>query len=101
MNLGLVFKEAHHPWSRDRYAYSVVELLEHFVKFCLHHTKNKNLPKEAPMEHPCLPEFSTLGTLTGDIDEYELEQEKKRKPTKIKSIGRKIKRGFNGEMGQG
>ena len=66
VQLGLVFKEAHHPWSRDIYEYSAVELLEHFVKVCLHHTKNKNLPKEDPMEHPRLPEFPRLGTLTGD-----------------------------------
>ena len=57
VHLGLVFEETHHPYSRDRYEYSAVELLEQFVKFCLHHTKNKNLPKEAPMEHPRLPEF--------------------------------------------
>ena len=54
VRLGLVFDEAHHPCSRDRYEYSNVELIEHFVKFCLPHTKKKNLPKEAPMEHPRL-----------------------------------------------
>ena len=70
VHIGLGFKEAHNPCSRDKYEYSAVELLEHFVKVCLSHTKNKNLPKEAPMEHPCLPEFPKLGTTTGDIDEY-------------------------------
>ena len=70
VNLGLEFEEAHHTWSRDRYEYYAVELIEHFVKVCLPLTKKKNLPKEAPMEHPRLSEFPTLGTITGDIDEY-------------------------------
>ena len=70
MNLGLGFEKAHNPWSRDRYEYSAVELLEHFVKVCIIHDKTKNLPKEAPMEHPRLPEFPTLGTLTSDVGEY-------------------------------
>ena len=70
VNLGLGFEKAHNPWSRDRYEYSAVELLEHFVKVCLPLTKNKNLPNEAPMEHPCLPEFPALGTLAVDVDKY-------------------------------
>ena len=76
LQLGLGFDEADHPWSRDRYEYYYVDILEHSVKVCLPHTKKKNIPKEAPMEHPRLPEFPTLGTLTGDVDEYYLEQAK-------------------------
>ena len=45
VHLGLGFEEAHHPWSRDRYEYSAVELLEHFVKVCFPHNKNNNFPK--------------------------------------------------------
>ena len=70
VHLELVFEEAHHPWSRNRYKYSDVELIEHFVKVHLHLTKNKNLPKEAPIEHPRLPEFPTLEILTCDVYEY-------------------------------
>ena len=70
LHLGLGFEEAHHPWSRDKYEYFDVKLLEHFVKVCLHQTKQKNPPEEAPMEHPHLPEFLTVMTLTGDVDEY-------------------------------
>ena len=58
------FEKAHHPWSRDRYEYSDVELIENFVNFFLPHTKNMNIPEEAPMEHLRLPEFPTLGTIT-------------------------------------
>ena len=86
VNLGLVFKEYHHPCSRDRYEYSAVEILEHFVKVCIPHTKNKNLPKEAPMEHPRLPEFPTLGTLTGDVDEYYSEQAKNDNQLRLKAL---------------
>ena len=45
VHLGLGFEEAHHPRSRDRYEYSAVEILEHFVKGCRPLTKNNNLPK--------------------------------------------------------
>ena len=76
VHLGLGFEEAHHPRSRDRYEYPAVDLIEHFVKMFLPHTKKKNFPKEAPMEYPRLPEFTTLRTLTGDVDKYYLEQEK-------------------------
>ena len=50
-HLGLGFEEAHHPWSRDRYEYYSVELIQHFKKVCLTLTKKNSLPKEAPMEH--------------------------------------------------
>ena len=49
VHLGLGFEEAHHPWSRDTYEYSSVELIEHFVKTFLPLTKKNNHPKEAPM----------------------------------------------------
>ena len=87
VHLGLGFEEARHPWSRDRYEYYSVDLLEHFVKVCLPHTKKKNLPKEARIEHPRLPEFSTLGTLTCDVDEYYSEQAKKDNQLIFKALG--------------
>ena len=87
VHLGLVFEEAHHPWSRDRYEYSAVELIEPFVKVCLPLSKNKNLPKEAPIEHPCPPDFPKLGTLTGDVDEYDSEQAKNDNQLILKAFG--------------
>ena len=68
VHLGLGFEEARRPWSRDRYQYSDVDLIEHFIKVCIPLTKKKILPKEAPMEHPRLPEFPTSGTLTGGVN---------------------------------
>ena len=84
VQLGLGFEEAHHSWSRDKYEYYSVELIENFVKVCLPHTKKKNLTKEAPMEHPRLPEFPTLRTLTGDVDEHYSEQAKNDNQLRLK-----------------
>ena len=87
MHLGLGFKEARRPWSRYRYEYSAVRILEHFVKVYLPHTKKRKLPTEAPMENLCLPEFPTLETLTGDVDEYFSEQEKTDNQLRLKALG--------------
>ena len=76
VHLGLGFLEAHHTWSRDIYEYSSFEIIEPFVKLFLHLTKKKNLPKEATMGHPRLPESPTLDMLTGDVGEYYLEKAK-------------------------
>ena len=43
VHLGLGFEQSYHPWSRDRYEYSSIELIEHFVKVCLPLTKNRTL----------------------------------------------------------
>ena len=45
VHLELGSEEAHSPWSRERYEYYSVELIEHFVKVCRTLTKKKNLPK--------------------------------------------------------
>ena len=39
------------------------------------------------MEHPRLPEFPTLGTLTGDVDEYYPEQAKNDNQQRLKALG--------------
>ena len=39
------------------------------------------------MEHPRLLEFPTLGTLTGDVDEYYLEQAKNDNQLRLKALG--------------
>ena len=87
VHLVLGFEDARHLWSMDRYEYSDVELLEHFVKAFLPLTKEKNLSKESSMEHPRLPEFPTLGKLTGDVDEYYSEQTKNDNQLRLKSLG--------------
>ena len=41
----------------------LMNIIEHFIKVCLHLTKTRKVPKEAPMEHPRLPELPILETL--------------------------------------
>ena len=43
--------------------------------------------KRAPMEHPRLTDFPTLGTLTGDFDEYYSEQAKNDNQLRLKALG--------------
>ena len=87
VHLGLGFEEAHHPWSRDIYQYSSIEIIGHVVKFCLPLTKKKNLPKGATPEHPLLPQFPTLGMLAGDVDDYYSETAKNDNQLRLKALG--------------
>ena len=82
VHLELGFEEAHHSCSRCTYDYSAVELLEHFLK-----SLSISQQKETPLEHPRLPEFPTLGTLTGDVDEYYSEQETNDNQLILKALG--------------
>ena len=86
VNLQLGFEKTHQTRSRDRYEYSAVELIEHLGIFCLPLTKNKNLQKEASMEHTRLQNFPTLETLTGDVDEYYSEQARNNNQLRLKAL---------------
>ena len=86
MYLGLGLEEAHHPWSKDGYEYSAVELLEHFVKKIIPLTKTRNIPNEAPMKHLRLTDFPTLGTLTSNVDDYYSEQIKNDNKLKLNAL---------------
>ena len=74
VHLGLGSEEAYHPWSKDGYDYTALQLIDFFLKVCLPLTKTRKVPKEAPMEHPRLPELSILGTLASDVSNYYTEQ---------------------------
>ena len=74
VHLGLVLEESYHPWSKDVDDYTALQLIEHFVKVCLPLTKTRKIPKEAPMEHPRLPELPILGTLASDVSNYYTKQ---------------------------
>jgi hypothetical protein len=47
--LGLGWEEAHDPWSKDRYTFTAVELLQHLVNVMLPLLKTKKIPDEAPI----------------------------------------------------
>ena len=74
VHLGLGFEEAYHPWSKDGDDYTALQIIEHFVKACLPLTKTRKVPKDAPMEHPRLPELPILGMLASDVSNYYTEQ---------------------------
>ena len=74
VHLGLEFEEAYHPWSKDGDDYTALQLIEFFVKVCLPLTKTRKVLKEAPMEHPRLPELPILGMLASDVSNYYTEQ---------------------------
>ena len=84
--LGLGFKEAWHPWSRDGYEFTAVELLEHFVKVCLPLVKTRKIPEHPPMEHPRLPELPVLGTLASNIADYYTDQAKNDNELHLKAL---------------
>ena len=74
VHLGLGFEEAYHPWSKDGDEFRDIQLVKHFVKVCIPLTKTRKVPKDAPMEHPRLPELTILGTLASDVSNYYTEQ---------------------------
>jgi len=84
--LGLGFEEAWHPWSRDGYEFTAVELLEHFVKVCLPLVKTRKIPEHPPMEHPRLPELPVLGTLASDIADFYTDQAKNDNELRLKAL---------------
>ena len=84
--LGLGFEEAWHPWSKDGREYTAVELHEHFIKVYIPLTRTRKLPKEAPMEHPSLPNFPTLGTMTSDVANYYTEQVRDDNELRLKAL---------------
>ena len=74
VHLGLGFEEAYHQWSKDGDDYTALQLIKKFVNICLPLTKTRKVPKEAPMEHPRLPELPILGTLASDVSNYYTKQ---------------------------
>ena len=74
VHLSLWFEEEYHQISKDGDDYTALQPIEHFVKVCLPLTKTIKVPKEAPMEHPRLPEFPILGTLASDVSNYYTKQ---------------------------
>ena len=57
--LGLGIKEAHHPWSKDKYTYTADELFDQLIKTVIplvSELKQQNkLPTEAPLNFPSPP----------------------------------------------
>jgi hypothetical protein len=60
--VGLGWEEAYHPWSKNGYIYTPVELLGHLTKVVIPLQRYKIVPKHAPMNLPTRPELPKLGT---------------------------------------
>ena len=86
VHIGLEFEEVYHLWSKDGDDYTALQLIEHFVKVCLPLTKKRKVPKEAPMEHPRLPELPILGTLASEDSNYYTEQATNDNKLRLKSL---------------
>ena len=54
--------------------YTALQIIEIFVKVFLPLTKTRKVTKDAPMEHPRLPELPILGTLASDVSNYYTKQ---------------------------
>ena len=74
VHLGLGFEDAYNPWYKDGDDCTSLKPIEHLVKVCLPLTKTRKVPKDAPMEHPRLPELPTLGTQSSDVSNNYTEQ---------------------------
>ena len=91
VHLGLVFEDTYHPWSKDGDDYTGLQLIERFVKVCLPVTKTRKVPKEAPMEHPRLPELLILGTLASDVSNYYTKQAITNNELRLKALRKREK----------
>ena len=65
--LGLGWKKAYHPQSRNKHVFSPSELMEHFVKVVLPLENTEVVPHAPPMNLLGLPLLSTLGTVAHDV----------------------------------
>jgi hypothetical protein len=65
--LGLGWKEAHHPLSKDGYTYTPEELFDPLVNVVISLASKLDVPSEAPTELPAPPDLPVLGT-KADID---------------------------------
>ena len=82
----LGFTEAYHPYPKDGDDYTALQLIGYFVKICLSLTKTRMVQKEAPMEHPRLPELPILGTLASDVSNYYTAQAATNNKLRLKAL---------------
>lgn len=60
--LGLGWKEAHHPWSKEGKVFSSSHLLTHLISVVIPLEQKLHVPDEPPINLPRPPELQTLGT---------------------------------------
>jgi hypothetical protein len=67
--LGLGWEEAHHPWTKNGWAYSSRQLLDHLCNVVIPLATKLNVPDDAPAKLPTAPDLCTLGSLSAIGDE--------------------------------
>ncbi len=69
--LGLGWEEAHHPWSKNKFQYTALELLKHLCEVVILLQDVKEVPDQAPNKLPARPDSFTLGTKSADLIELD------------------------------
>ncbi len=69
--LGLGWEEAHHSWSKNKHQYSDLELFTHLCEVVIPLQDVKEVPDQAPIKLPALPDSFTLGTKLADLIELD------------------------------
>ena len=62
--LGLGIEEAHHPWSKNKWSFIYLELLDQLVDKVIFHEKTTIFPTEAPIIDPTLPTLQKVVTVS-------------------------------------
>ena len=86
VHLGLGFEKEYHPCSKYGDDYIALQIIEHFVKFCIPLTKTRKVVKQAPMEHPRLPELPIFGMLASDVSNYYTKQAATENKLRLKAL---------------
>jgi len=68
--LGLGWEKAYHPWLRDKYTFTAMELLEHLVNTVIPLETSETVPKEAPYHMPRIPDMKKMGITSSDVQNY-------------------------------
>ncbi len=69
--IGLGWKEAYHPWSKNKHQYTALELLKHLCEVVIPLQDVKDLPNQAPIKLPARPDRFMLGTKLADLIELD------------------------------
>jgi hypothetical protein len=64
--LGLGWKKAHHPWSKNKH-HTASELLKHLCEVVISLQDVKKVPSQAPIKLLNRPDNYTLGTKSADL----------------------------------
>jgi len=94
--LGLGWTEAYHPWSKGKYVYSPLELLEHLVNTVIPLAKVKEIPAEAPVSLPRRKSHGKLGDASVDLIALDNDREKDEESLRLRAMKERDRLESNG-----